>query len=123
MLIYACPDLFFASRIRGTADRLGIASAPAPDPGRLLAALETRAAHPPRALFVDLAMAEAPELIELAVSYALPVVAFGPHVDTDRLEAARLAGAARVLARSRFTKELPELIRQYGAADPDAPNP
>jgi hypothetical protein len=30
------------------------------------------------------------------------ILAFGPHVDDDRLEAARAAGADLVLARSRF---------------------
>jgi CheY-like chemotaxis protein len=39
-----------------------------------------------------------------------PVVAFGPHLDADKLKAARAAGAQRVLARSKFVAELPQLI-------------
>lgn len=39
-----------------------------------------------------------------------PVVAFGAHVDTARLRAARAAGCRRVLARSVFFEQLPALL-------------
>jgi CheY-like chemotaxis protein len=39
-----------------------------------------------------------------------PVVAFGPHLDTDKRKAARAAGADRVLAKSKFVTELPRLM-------------
>lgn len=39
------------------------------------------------------------------------VIAFGPHIDTDGRKAARLAGADRVLAKSKFVTELPVLLR------------
>ena len=42
-----------------------------------------------------------------------PFVAFGSHVDTAGLAAAAAAGCDPVLPRSRFTAELPELIRRY----------
>jgi CheY-like chemotaxis protein len=45
---------------------------------------------------------------------SLPVVAFLSHVRTDHAEAARAAGATRVLARSAFVKELPQLVAQAG---------
>jgi CheY-like chemotaxis protein len=45
---------------------------------------------------------------------SLPVVAFLSHVRADRAEAARAAGATRVLARSAFVKELPQLVAQAG---------
>jgi hypothetical protein len=40
-----------------------------------------------------------------AVAPAAFVVAFGPHVDTDTLAAARAAGADEVLARSKFFRD------------------
>jgi CheY-like chemotaxis protein len=43
----------------------------------------------------------------------LPVLAFGSHVNTEALAAARSAGADAVVARSRFSSHLPELIREY----------
>jgi CheY-like chemotaxis protein len=48
----------------------------------------------------------------------LPVVAFVSHVHAGRVEAARAAGATRVLARSAFVQELPRLLAD--AADPPA---
>ena len=40
-------------------------------------------------------------------------VAFGPHVEADALAAAKAAGCQVVIPRSKFSAELPELIRQY----------
>jgi predicted metal-dependent hydrolase len=42
----------------------------------------------------------------------IPVLCFGSHVDGDTLMAARSAGAELVLARSAFTKDLPEILRR-----------
>src|SRR5579884_1347646 len=38
------------------------------------------------------------------------VIAFGPHVDLDSRARARHAGCSRVLAKSRFRTELPDLL-------------
>jgi len=40
----------------------------------------------------------------------VPVVAFGSHLRTEALAAARAAGAELVLARSVFVRKLPELV-------------
>jgi CheY-like chemotaxis protein len=45
-----------------------------------------------------------------------PVIAFGPHLDTEKRKAARAAGADRVLAKSKFVTELPVLMAAHGAA-------
>ena len=42
----------------------------------------------------------------------IPVICFGSHVDSETLLAARSAGADLVLARSAFTKELPEILQR-----------
>lgn len=42
----------------------------------------------------------------------LPILAFGSHVNTEALVAARSAGADSVVPRSRFSSHLPELIRE-----------
>jgi uncharacterized protein len=42
---------------------------------------------------------------------AIPVVAFGSHVDTDTLRSARQAGCDHAWARSRFFEELARLLR------------
>ncbi len=50
----------------------------------------------------------------------LTVVAFGPHLDTDRFKAARAAGADRVLARSKFVTELPGMMQDQNTGSVDA---
>lgn len=45
-----------------------------------------------------------------------PVIAFGPHLDTEKRKAARAAGADRVLAKSKFVTELPVLMATQSTA-------
>jgi predicted metal-dependent hydrolase len=42
----------------------------------------------------------------------IPVIAFGAHVDSTNLKAARSAGADLVLARSAFAKDLPQFLQR-----------
>jgi predicted metal-dependent hydrolase len=42
----------------------------------------------------------------------IPIVAFGSHVQTGALQAARAAGCDHAWARSRFVGELPQLLQQ-----------
>lgn len=60
----------------------------------------------------------------------IPIVAFGSHVDTDALKAARQAGVDHAWARSRFVEQLPDLIQshlvqtpQYVVGWDDTPSP
>lgn len=89
--------------------------------------LEARLADcPGAAMVVDLDLGDlAIELIALAVrSGSVRVVAFGPHVATDALAAAREAGAHTVLARGAFATRLPQILTDLagggggGAAKP-----
>jgi CheY-like chemotaxis protein len=45
------------------------------------------------------------------------IIAFGPHVDTDRRKAAKAAGADRVMAKSKFVQELPRLVAALASAE------
>ena len=47
-----------------------------------------------------------------AATRRVPILAFGAHKDAPTLERARAAGADRVVARSRFMREMPDLIRR-----------
>src|SRR4051794_6495201 len=108
-------DLLFVTKITGTARALGHRVAVAGDAAR---ARDLIARERPRAVFVDLSAGELvdPEplraLRELA-GPATPFVAFGSHVDTRALAAARSAGCDPVMPRSQFSAELPALIRRY----------
>jgi hypothetical protein len=72
----------------------------------------------PRVVFADLAAGELVAPAALAAFQKLagagtPFVAFGSHVDTAALAAAKAAGCAEVMPRSKFSAELPALIRRY----------
>ncbi len=45
------------------------------------------------------------------VGHDVPVLGFFSHVHAERAQAALAAGATRVLARSAFVRELPELLK------------
>lgn len=105
-------DLFFSSKITGTAAALGFRVDSVAD----LSQAESKLAQGRyRCLFLDLAM---PGLAVDEIMAALPadgrpiVVAFGSHVDTARLRAAREAGCDEVMPRSRFSATLPEIMQR-----------
>ncbi|MFO7259926.1 MAG: hypothetical protein DIU52_002140 [bacterium] len=108
-------DLLFASRIRATAAAIGatvhlvrsaeelLARARETSPRLVLIDLQARAGDPADAIR---RLRAAPE------TAAVPIIAFGPHVSREAIEAARAAGATRVLARSAFVRELPGLLAE-----------
>lgn len=105
-------DLMFLSRIREAARAAGVEVESVRDAASLLAAARGEGrlvlvdADAPRPRWVG---AVAALRAEPAVA-GLPVVAFVSHVHAERAEAARAAGASRVLARSAFVAELPGLV-------------
>jgi len=121
MILYHAADLFWATRIKTTADALGIAARPA----RNLEMLQARLADSPvAALIVDLdAVDSALVLINrlrgpnaTPTERAIRVVAFGPHVAVEAFQAARDAGADRVLPRGAFSNRLPDWLNALNAA-------
>ena len=107
-------DLIFTSKVTGTARALGHQVMTAGNVALASAMIEQ---WRPKVVFVDLAAGDLvrPEaLVALrALAPGTPFVAFGSHVDTAALSAAAAAGCDPVLPRSKFTAELPELIRRY----------
>ncbi|MGQ0633940.1 MAG: response regulator [Planctomycetaceae bacterium] len=113
-------DLFFTSKVTGTAAALGFRVETAPD----VAAAQRRLQQAPVVcVFCDLAdpALNVAELVSALRSAPRPkVVAFGSHVATERLQSARDAGCDEVMPRSRFSAQLPELLKGYlqgGSAD------
>lgn len=134
MIAYLASDLLWASKIKGAADAMGLPCRPV----RTMEMLEARLLDSDvRGLVIDL---EAPEETALAMirrakrarapitgsEQAPPnllglqeirVVAFGPHVERDRLQAARDAGADDVMPRGAFAAHLEDvLLRLAGRA-------
>ena len=104
-------DLFFSSRITGTASEMGCAVDVAGDAETAAARFRERAY---RLVLIDLTLDIDPARIVTPIREAGDtfIVAFGPHVQTLRLDAARAAGCDEVLARSRFSAALPEILRE-----------
>ncbi len=99
-------DLIFTSRILATARAHGLAIAAAKTPESLVA--KARDA-PPTGVILDLhnPTLDVPALlIELKSLGAMRVIAYGSHVDAERLRAARSAGCDLVLPRSAFVEKL-----------------
>ncbi|MFZ4573528.1 MAG: hypothetical protein ACOYN0_03975 [Phycisphaerales bacterium] len=115
MILYFAADLLWASRIKATADAIGVPARPV----RSIEMLEARLADSaPVALLVDLdkpetALALVARLRGESASArdrALRVVAWGPHVSKDLLQSARDQGADEVLTRGAFDHNLEEIL-------------
>lgn len=104
-------DLMFTSKITSTAASLGLRFETVGNADSISVRI---AAAKPRAIFLDLGWSEIDprSLIEQLGTPRPVVIAFGAHVDTMRLEQAREAGCDDVMARSKFSATLPDLLRQ-----------
>jgi DNA-binding NarL/FixJ family response regulator len=108
-------DLIFFSRIAGAARAAGLTVRQAKTPDTFLTLAR---AQPPAGVIVDLqspGLDLAAFLAELkAACPAMPrVTAYGSHVETALLRAAREAGCDRVMPRSQFAKELEGSIAEW----------
>lgn len=108
-------DLFFQSRIAAAARASGRRV-------RFVASEEAIDVERPALALVDLdAQADVMAMIGALKARAIdPVVAFGPHLDTENRKAARAAGADRVLAKSKFVEELPRMMQDLSEKSPPA---
>ena len=112
-ILAAVEDLLFRSKISETATSLGIEAAFPRDPRRLLEALRE---SPPDLLVLDLNSTRFEPLALLRsvrseeATREVATVGFLSHVQRDLAVAAREAGCDRVVARSAFTRELPQIL-------------
>jgi hypothetical protein len=125
MILYCAADLLWATRIKATAESLGVPCRPV----RSVEMLEARLADSTvRALIVDLESGETGLLLIRALrgenknpgrdpDRTIQILAFGPHIALELFEQARAAGADRVLARGAFDRQLPEILRALDAPD------
>ena len=139
LLIAFVSDLMFTTRIAKVAEHLGydvewietadeLGATEAGDlrerPGESLRGREGRLFErltraQPALLLFDLNNAAIPwrlwiaALKSSAATRRIPILCFGPHEDVATMTAARDAGADAVLARSRFTADMPALFQRY----------
>jgi CheY-like chemotaxis protein len=113
--VLLCDDMIFTSRITATARSLGLNVAVAGS----LQALEKQATEiKPRGVILDLALAgsvidQLVKDLEQWCGTRPHVIAYGSHVDTETLRAARAAGCDVVLPRSKFVEELPLKLSEW----------
>jgi hypothetical protein len=103
-ILLLCRDLMFLSKVTATARSAGVAVQVVRDP-TMLPAVGTR-------LLADLNQDGA---LEAAATWKAAtggaVVGFVSHVDTAVIQRARDAGLDEVVPRSRFTADLPRIVR------------
>ena len=114
-ILYLAADLLWASKIKGTADALGVPARPV----RTIAMLEARLADcDVKALLLDLDKPE--EAMQMIARLrgdaatdkdkSIRLVAWGPHVAKDLLQQARTAGADEVLTRGAMDHNMQEIL-------------
>lgn len=106
-------DLFFASKVTGTASALGFHVTVTQSLADATPYLQSGVC---RCLIVDLghpAMKVSDLMASLPAVSRPTVIAFGAHVLAEQLQAAQEAGCDVVLPRSRFSAELPELLKRH----------
>ena len=108
-------DLLIGSRVRDTLRRLGIEADFVPSPAQL----EDAVSLPASILIIDLGESrfEPIGVIGAARARGIRVLAFGSHVDAAGLQAAREAGADRVVPRSAFASGHAGLIEELTGQD------
>jgi CheY-like chemotaxis protein len=115
MILAVLDDLMFSSKIKTTANQLGIPLTFARSADAALG--EMRKAAPSLVIFdlnnprtnplgIVAAMKQEPALA------AIPTVGYASHVQVDVINAARQAGVDEVLPRSAFTTQLAEILKR-----------
>lgn len=124
MIIACCTDLIFATKIRSTAEHVGVPLRSANNTAAVAARLDRvddgKLNEPVTGVLVDLDLGEAGlAIIEQvkAKSSGVHVIAFGSHVAVEILQAAKKRGADAVMPRSQFAVKLPELLVKHGGAE------
>ena len=111
--LYFTTDLMYSSRVMSVAQAVGMPLETAMSPAAFveqlshgdvtLAILDLTAPECDPAVLVPQVLAAAPQA---------QIVAYGPHVDHERLAAALAAGCHRVFSRGQFVQELAAILAE-----------
>ncbi|MCH8815118.1 MAG: hypothetical protein IH957_08520 [Chloroflexi bacterium] len=114
-IITLVPDLLLEVRIDEAARRIDAEL----DALSSAAYLDTALSKPTDVLIVDLGVdgLDLEAIVSAAEAHNVPIVAFGPHVDVERLKAAKDAGMGSVLPRSAFLKGIRRILSELIATD------
>ncbi len=119
MILAAVEDLIFLSKIRQTAQLVGVEV----EAVALAKVRDRLTQSPARAVIIDLNnRADSPveairALKASTMTSRIRLVGFLSHIQADLAAGAREAGCDVVMARSAFTQQLPHLLRQLAGED------
>lgn len=108
-------DLIFETRIKSTAQSLGVTAMSVRGAAQLASALSSGNVG---LVIVDLNSADSEALTAIQTAKSAPgvrVVAYVSHVDVELAAQAAEAGADEVMPRSRFTTQLPAILAHLSA--------
>jgi len=118
-VVYLCSDLLFTSKIRETAQALGLAAEAARDAGTL-AALAAGA----RCVVVDLRRPDALLALDgLRTADAPYSIGFCDHERVERMDEARAHGCTEVVAKGKFSAYLRLMLQPAPAPVDDSGRP
>lgn len=105
------PDLLTNMRIEAGVQRMGGFLDVVEEPAGFFREIE---GSPPQLALIDLSYAwiDVGEAVAACMHAGVPLMAFGPHIDTERLRAARQAGVDFVYPRSRLMGDVAGTLRE-----------
>lgn len=120
MVLVVADDLLFRSKISTVAKQTGVTIRAATTPDAAVAAAQQER---PTLILLDLDGTR-PQPFEVLRRLgseeqlrSIPTLGFVSHVHTAAIQEARALGIGRVLARSAFVAELPDILAPHGAAE------
>jgi DNA-binding NarL/FixJ family response regulator len=113
--IFLTKDLLFSSRVTSVAAHLCIELSVVCDAGELV---ERDSTVPVKVILVDLSLPglDAAHLVPQLRKLTPPpgaIIAFGPHVHREKLDAARDAGCDEVFSRGEFNSRMEKILTDY----------
>ena len=114
-------DLFFAVKMRDTLRHHGMEVKTARNLPAFEQGLNAEGSEKPALVIVNIATQgiDWEAAIRQACATGYPVLAFGSHMDLEARARALEAGAQRVVANSKFTSDMPGLVKRM-MMEPDA---
>ncbi len=107
-------DLFFSVKIRDTLRHYDMDVTTVRNLASLEQGLAATGDAKPAMVIVDIASKNVDweAAIRMVRTHGLPVLAFGSHMDLDARARALQAGAQKVVANSKFSKDMPGLVQR-----------